>query len=220
MVSKYDYLSLKSHKLWRYVNGSIPKPVPKLKPKATTDANVSKTTVVEDDYEARLEEWESIQSKILSWFINTFVPSIHSLLPHLGTIAAAWIFMSNRYNCTNDSSLEFHIESKVYQMHQEIGQSISDYYSQTSSMWEQLSAADPPLLYLEDIELFAKYWDCHQFMHFMMGLSEDFEPTRAFLLNRSPTPSLDVAVKELISKKNFWPAYHMSSFDHVLAMPP
>ena len=57
--------------------------------KATVDADASKTTVVtEDDYEARLEEWESIQSKILSWLINTFIPFIHSLLPHLGTTAS------------------------------------------------------------------------------------------------------------------------------------
>ena len=56
-------------------------------------------------------------------------------------------------------------------------------------------------------------------MHFMMGLREDFEPTRASLLNRSPTPSLDVIVKELISEENCQPTHHMSSSDHVLATP-
>ena len=68
-------------------------------------------------------------------------------------------------------------------MCQETGQSISDYYSQTCSMWEQLSTVYPPLQYLKDIELFAKYRDRRRFMHFMMGLHEDFEPTRAFLLS-------------------------------------
>ena len=77
--------------------------------------------------------------------------------------------MADRYNCINDSSLEFHIESKLYQMHQETGQSISDFYSQTSTMWEQFSAADPPLV-SKDIELFVIYRDRRSFMHFMMGL--------------------------------------------------
>ena len=86
-------------------------------------------------------------------------------------------------------------------------------------MWEQLSVADPPLVYSKDIELFVKYWDHHKFMHFMMGLREDFEPTRASLLTRSPTPSLDAVVKELISEENCRPTYHMSSSDHVLATP-
>ena len=155
----------------------------------------------------------------MSWFINTSIPSIHNLLPRLETAEAAWKFLADRYNCTNDSSLEFHIESKLYQMRQETGQSISDFYSQTSTMWEQLSAADPPLVCSKDIELFVKYRDRRQFMHFMMGLREDFEPTRASLLSRSPTPSLDAAVKELISEENRRPTYHMSSSDHVLATP-
>ena len=70
-----------------------------------------------------------------------------------------------------------------------------------------------------DIELFVKYWDCHKFMHFMMGLREDFEPTKASLLSRSSTPSLDAAVKELIFEENCRLTHHMSSSDHVLATP-
>uniref|UniRef100_A0A2N9GRJ3 Integrase catalytic domain-containing protein n=1 Tax=Fagus sylvatica TaxID=28930 RepID=A0A2N9GRJ3_FAGSY len=172
-----------------------------------------------DDFEARLEEWESIQCRILSWFINTSVPAISSLLPRLETGQAAWSFLATRYNCTYDFALEFHIEVKLYQMRQESGQSISDYYSQTASMWEQLAAADPPLRYAEDIDLFAKYKDRRRFTQFMMGLREDFEPTRAALLSRSPLPSLDAAVKELISEENRRPHHHLSSSDVVLATP-
>ena len=107
---------LKGCKLWRYVTGSIPKPVPNPKSKAIAAKDASKTTVTTDDYEEHLEEWESIHRKILSWFINTSIPSIHNLLPCLETIEVAWKFLADRYNCTNDSSLEFHIESKLYQM--------------------------------------------------------------------------------------------------------
>uniref|UniRef100_A0A2N9I2N8 Retrovirus-related Pol polyprotein from transposon TNT 1-94-like beta-barrel domain-containing protein n=1 Tax=Fagus sylvatica TaxID=28930 RepID=A0A2N9I2N8_FAGSY len=84
-------------------------------------------------------------------------------------------------------------------------------------MWEQLAAIDPPLKYAEAINLFAKYKDCRRFTQFMMGLREDFEPTRAVLLSRSPLPSLDAAVKELISKENQRPHHHLSSSDVVLA---
>ena len=55
---------LKGSKLWRYVIGSIPKPVPKPMSKATVAEDAFKTAVTVDDYEERLEEWESIQSKI------------------------------------------------------------------------------------------------------------------------------------------------------------
>jgi hypothetical protein len=86
-------------------------------------------------------------------------------------------------------------------------------------MWEQLAAADPPLRYAEDINLFAKYKDRRRFTQFMMDLREDFEPTRAALLSRSPIPSLDAAVKELISEENRRPHHHLSSLDVVLATP-
>ena len=56
----------KGHKLWRYVTDSIPKSVPNPKSKATDAEESSKIVVTTDDYEERLEEWKSIQSKILS----------------------------------------------------------------------------------------------------------------------------------------------------------
>ena len=174
---------LKGRKMWRYVTSSIPKPVPNPKSKATAAEDASKIVVTTINYEERLEEWESIQSKTLSWFINTSIPSIHNLLPHLKTVEAAWRILADRYDCTNDSNLEFHIESKLYQLRKEIGQSIYDSYYQTSTMWEQLSAADPPLVCSKDIELFVKYRDRRKFMHFMMDLHEDFEPTKASLLS-------------------------------------
>ena len=66
---------LKGRKLRRYVTGSIPKLVPNPKSKATIAKESSKIAVTTDDYEERLEEWKSIQSKFLSWFINTSIPS-------------------------------------------------------------------------------------------------------------------------------------------------
>ena len=53
----------------------------------------------------------------------------------------------------------------------------------------------------------------------MMGLREDFEPTRATLLSRSSLPSLDAAVKELISEENRRPHHQLSFSDVVLATP-
>ena len=87
---------LKGRKLWRYVTGSIPMPVPNLKSKATAAEESSKTAATTDNYEERLEEWDSIQSKILSWFINTSIPSIHNLLLRLETAKFAWKFLVDR----------------------------------------------------------------------------------------------------------------------------
>ena len=66
---------------------------------------VAEAVVQVDDFEARLEEWESIQCRILSWFINTSMLAISSLLPRLETGQAAWSFLPTRYNCTYDFAL-------------------------------------------------------------------------------------------------------------------
>ena len=83
---------LKGRQLWRYVTGDIPKPMPGL---VTNFDNSDGDSVVEAVVqEACLEEWESIQCRILSWFINTFVSAISSLLPRLETGQAAWSFLA------------------------------------------------------------------------------------------------------------------------------
>ena len=78
---------LKGCQLWHYVIGDIPKPVPR--PVTDSDGSdsdsVADAVIPVDDFEVRLEEWESIQCKTLSWFINTSVPAINSLLPRLET---------------------------------------------------------------------------------------------------------------------------------------
>ncbi len=51
--------------------------------------SVADAVIQVDDFEASLEEWESIQCKILFWFINTSVPAISSLLSRLETGQAA-----------------------------------------------------------------------------------------------------------------------------------
>uniref|UniRef100_A0A2N9J750 Reverse transcriptase Ty1/copia-type domain-containing protein n=1 Tax=Fagus sylvatica TaxID=28930 RepID=A0A2N9J750_FAGSY len=79
-----------------------------------------------DDFEVRLGEWESIKCKILSWFINTYVLAINSLLPRLETSQAAWSFLATHYNCTYDFALEFHLKFKLYQMRQDLDHDISE----------------------------------------------------------------------------------------------
>ena len=212
---------LKGRQLWRYVTGDILKLVPR--PITDSDGSngdsVADAVIPVDDFDACFEEWESIQCKILSWFINTSVPAISSLLPWLETGQTVWSFLATRYNCTYDFALKFHIELKLYQTRQDLGQFIYDYYWQTASKWEQFVVADPPFKYAEDINLFAEYKDRRCFIQFMMGLCEDFEPTRATFLSRSPLPSLDATIKERIYEENRCSHYHLSSSDIVSATP-
>lgn len=50
----------------------------------------------EDGFDDQLEEWESAQKKILSWFINSLIPFINIVLPSIDTTKAAWDFLANQ----------------------------------------------------------------------------------------------------------------------------
>lgn len=51
---------------------------------------------IEDGFDAQLEEWESAQKKILSWFINSLIPFINIVLPSIDTTKATWDFLANQ----------------------------------------------------------------------------------------------------------------------------
>lgn len=95
---------LRGRKLWCYVSGDIAAP---------KQLECEK----DDKFANRLENWDSANYKIISWLINASVTSIHSLLPKLGNAKAVWDFLAKQYSCTHDTSLQFHFETKLYQMH-------------------------------------------------------------------------------------------------------
>jgi hypothetical protein len=66
----------RGRKLWRYVNGE-------------TVAPTQREGESANKFASRFDDWDSANYRIISWFINTSVPSIHSLLPKLGNAKAA-----------------------------------------------------------------------------------------------------------------------------------
>ncbi|KAA8550319.1 hypothetical protein F0562_002003 [Nyssa sinensis] len=79
---------LKGRRLWRYVTSDL----------ATQTQKASET---EEAFSTRLEEWGSMHYKILSWFINTSVPSINSLLPRLGNAKDTGQSIADFYSQSN-----------------------------------------------------------------------------------------------------------------------
>ena len=188
LLSQNTEVFFRGRKLWHYICRDAITPT-------------QKEGELVDKIASRLEDWESANYSIISWFINTSVPSIHSLLPKFGYAKVAQEFLAKRYNCTYDALLGFQIETKLYQTCQKPGHSITNFYSQTNNLWEQLSTVDHQLNYYEDVKIFARYRDRRKFIHCMITLLADFEPTWAFLLHCTPLPTLEVIVAELISKE-------------------
>ncbi|GAV56568.1 hypothetical protein CFOL_v3_00110 [Cephalotus follicularis] len=70
-----------------------------------------------------------------------------------------------------------------------------------SYYWGLLAVYEPKWHCQEDHTLFTAYRDKLRLTQILMALRDDFEPTRASILNRQPLPSLEVALSELISEE-------------------
>ncbi|GAV77730.1 hypothetical protein CFOL_v3_21201 [Cephalotus follicularis] len=67
-----------------------------------------------------------------------------------------------------------------------------------SYYWGLLAVSEPKWHCQEDQTLFIAYRDKLRLTQFLMALRDDFESTRASILNRQPLPSLETAFSELI----------------------
>ncbi|GAV81599.1 UBN2_3 domain-containing protein, partial [Cephalotus follicularis] len=120
---------LKGRKLWRIVTGD--KPAPVKRPNET-----------DDSFTDRLEDRDSANHRILTWFTNTFVPSVNMHFSYFDLAKEAWDFLASRYTST-DLAHQYQRMSTLNRLRQESGQSIDEFHSQMSYYWDLLAVSEP-----------------------------------------------------------------------------
>ena len=75
---------LKGCKLWLYVFGD--RPIPEQVDKETDSA-----------YAIRIEDWESANHQIITWFRNTYIPSIVNEFDNIDIAKEVWDLLVTRY---------------------------------------------------------------------------------------------------------------------------
>ena len=65
-------------------------------------------------------------------------------------------------------------------------------------LWNQIDVSDPIWKDPTDAEMYLTRRDQHCLHQFLMALLYDFEPVHVQLLHRSPLPTLDTAIFELV----------------------
>ena len=83
-------------------------------------------------------------------------------------------------------------------MQQQLGQSNNTFLFEIHYVWDQLASSEPNWANPSDAEEFSQYRDQQHLIPFLMALIDEFEPVRASLLHRTPLPTLEQAVAELL----------------------
>ncbi|CAL5429371.1 unnamed protein product [Camellia sinensis] len=88
-----------------------------------------------------------------------------------------------------------------------------------TTYWDQLALMEPSDLQL--LDSYIKYREKQHLVQFLMALRDQFEPLRGAILHRSPLPSVDGAVRELIAEETrFKVAHGTPASQSVFATPP
>jgi hypothetical protein len=151
---------IKGRKLWFYVTGEMKKPV-----KGSSED--------EDAFRIRLIEWDSNNHQILTWLRNTSIPSISNLLGNFDDAHTTWDMLAKRYSSPHGTQ-EYQLSIKQYQIRQDSGQSINDFFARFQFIWDQLDLADPPWDTPNDAMKYVTHRNQMRLYQFLMALHDDY----------------------------------------------
>ncbi|KAA0057482.1 putative mitochondrial protein [Cucumis melo var. makuwa] len=158
-------------KLWRIVTGDI--------------AKLTKQDKEDDGkFIERLEEWDNKNHQIITWLSNTSIPAIHTQFDAFESAKELWDFLSTRFKSV-ELAHYYQLHNNLVNLNQEAGQSVNEYLAVLQPIWTQLDQANISKDHLRLIKV-------------LMGLRPEYESVRAALLHRSPLPSLDAAIQEIL----------------------
>jgi hypothetical protein len=197
---------LKGRKLWLYVTGKRHPPT-------------QQKDETEDAFALRLEDWDGVNHQIITWLRNTSTPFVSMEFGGYDTAKDVWYMLASRY-ARSDGAQEHHLMVTLYQLRQDPGEHITVFHSRMRFLWDQLAASEPVIKSVSDAKLVSTHQERTRLHQFLMGVLDDFESVRSQLLNRSPLPTVNQAVNDLVHEETCLKS-HRSSQPHttVLATP-
>ena len=175
---------LKGRKLWLYVSSD--RPVPEKEEKET-----------DSTYAIRIEDWESVNRQIITWFHNASISSIVDEFGNIDIAIEVWNLLVTRY-AGPSGARNFKLTRKLYHICQEPGERITVYHSRLKSIWDQLITSKPVLSNSTDTKLVYAHREQGRLFQFLIGLRDEFESARSHILHHDPLPKVSQAIHKLV----------------------
>ena len=178
---------LKGRKLWLYVSSD--RPIPEKVDKEIDSA-----------YAIWIEDWESDNHQIITWFHNTSLPSIVDEFGNIDVAKEVWDLLVTGYTGPSGAH-NFKLTRELYQIRQEPGERIIVYRSQVKSIWDQLIASELVLSNSADTKLVYVHHEQGRLFQFLIGLRDEFESARSHILHQDPLPTVSQAIHKLVDNE-------------------
>ena len=164
----------------------------------------------------RLEDWDSKNHQIITWFRHSTVPSIHQGFGHYDNVKDIWYLLCCHYTTTGLFH-EYQLWGLTVTMKQESMQLINEFLSSMQSVWDQLEQPTYIVKDSADAKIFAIKRDHLHLIQFFMALTSDFKLVHAALVQQVSPPTLEFVVGQLLSYETRLCTFQAHHPDVVLA---
>jgi len=127
--------------------------------------------------------------------MNCVCEAISRSIPYVESAPEIWIYLEKRFNLSSGSR-KYHLNKDVYSIKQN-GGSVSDYYTRTKGIWEELdSMVDLPKVGVANDEIaeflsaFGRMQEEQKLFQFLNGLDDVHKAQRSQILIMNPLPSV------------------------------
>jgi len=194
---------LKGKKIWGYVSGTymIPKNI-------------------EEGDAVLIDTWEANNAKIITWINSSIEHSIGMQLAKYETTKEIWDHLQRLFTQSNFAK-QYQLENDIRALHQK-NMSIQKFYYALTDLWDQLALTES--VELKACGAYIERREQQRLVQFLTALRSDFEGLRGSILHRSPLPSVDSVVNELLAEEIHLQSYSgkgilSASNPSVLAVP-
>lgn len=167
------------------------------------DGSIVEPQKTDEDY----DDWISINSMLISWFMNTIESGLRSTVTYRDTTRELWVDIQERFDVSNGPRIQ-QLKAELYACKQGKGMSVADYYAKIKKIWEALAECDLvpkcdcggcTCNVAAKIEKRVEDEKIHQFL---MGLDDSlYESVRSTILAADPMGNLNNIYSTLIREE-------------------
>ncbi|XP_049392645.1 uncharacterized protein LOC125857016 [Solanum stenotomum] len=144
---------------------------------------------------AKLGEWKIKDALVMTWILGSIEPLIVLNLRPCKIAKSMWDFY-NQDNTARCFQLEYEIAN-----YSQGGLSVTDYFSRFQNLWAEFTNIVYAKIPIESLSVIQEVHEQSKRDQFLMKLRSDFESVCFNLMNRGPSPSLDVCFRELLHEE-------------------
>lgn len=141
--------------------------------------------------------WESENSKVMSWLINSMIPEVGENFLLYDTAYDVWEAVKETYSNKDNISERFRIEGVLHEVKQGAS-TVVEYYNNLSRLWQQEDMFNKlNWKCTEDGSVFRAYLEEMRIFKFLIGLNDNLDEVRGRILSIKPIPSIREVVAEV-----------------------